>query len=284
LKHIEQEIRAALDTELTLDVDSRQLIYQAANAALKQILSVQTDLSDSIRQVKIGQLAQIIATIEKDFDPTFDDNSDVQHIDDDFNQKYNRGFKKIFVLFAVITFLALLLMFGWSFIGGDNDRLRSNLQSIGTPNDGNDAWITLFEPTEASNVQVSNGLIAEYHNNQGDAYLSLLNSGTQKGVATFDVGKGILETLRGKKVIFDIQAKTIDGVASQMSVSCILANVGNCKRTQFKFEGQTIDNLLSVQLNDQMPSTAGQLNIMPDVGNAKNPIKIFSVRVRQDGE
>ena len=142
-------------------------------------------------------------------------------------------------------------------------------------------WITVFQPSDISSVDISEGLTAELQGEGKNAYLRLVAAkGAKDAQATFEIGRGVLETLQGKKVVFDLRGHTNDGNGAEIAVSCDLAGMGTCQRTRFQLEGQTSDNLLIVQLADVAPEASGSLVLIPDLNGSGNPVDIQSIRVR----
>lgn len=205
-------------------------------------------------------------------------------------------------LFNLIVFLILLglLAFAvWKFWGealvpkefggtGEKSDLSTSNSSpskkLGKASDGDEGWISVFAPSDAASVDISQGLTAELMGTGADARMRLTPASTiaSSAGASFEVGKGILEKLSGKKVVFDIFAKSEEAVTAEMSVSCELAGMGTCQRTRFRLEGQPRDNLLIVQLSDAGPEASGTITISPDIEGGGKPVEIFSIRLRAE--
>jgi hypothetical protein len=211
----------------------------------------------------------------------------------------NGLFRKLVTTLVFITILALLVILGWTAwnsglfgngsdlgagpakVSQSEDSYNGDLQQVGNGSSAKENWITIFEPKDASSVQASDGLTAALQGNGGGSYLSISNTtNNAQGEANFEIGKGVLETLRGKKIVFNVQAKTIDGTTSQMAASCSLAGMGECQRVRFRLEGQMTENLIIVQLADIAPEASGTLVIMPDIDKTGNPVEILGIRVR----
>jgi hypothetical protein len=210
-------------------------------------------------------------------------------------------FRKLVTIFVFITIFALLVMFGWTawnsgLFGGtasdgsgplklgeaESSTDAGSLQT-GNGTSADEKWITVFEPKDASSVQVSDGLTAELRGTGHDAYLKIAGGkDSNKAEASFEVGRGVLETLRGKKIVFNVQAKTTDGLSTQMAVSCSLAGMGECQRVRFHIDGQLTENLIIVQLADNAPEASGTLILNPDIDKSGNPVEITGIRVRAE--
>ena len=208
-----------------------------------------------------------------------------------------RGLLNLIIFLALI---ALALFLAWKYwaaalvpkeFGGTAEKSdlstsqssgASSAKKLGKATATDDSWISVFAPSDAASVDVSDGLTAELQGAGADQRLRLVpttKNGAKTG-ATFEVGRGILEKLRGKKVVFDIFAKADEGAAAEMSVSCDLAGMGTCQRTRFHLESQPGDNLLVMQLADNGPEASGTLTISPDIEGASHPVEIYSIRVQ----
>ncbi|MGL4490371.1 MAG: hypothetical protein ACRCU5_13105 [Rhizobiaceae bacterium] len=216
-------------------------------------------------------------------------------------KKRSRLFPRLVGLFVLVTILAIIVMLGWMvwntglFGNGDDGgagpaRLNqsdvtssSNTQSPGGPTLESENWINVFEPKDASSVEASNGLSAELRGEGSGAFLSVANTTKEtQGEATFEIGRGVLESLRGKKIVFNIQAKTVDGTSTQMATSCSLAGIGECQRVRFQLDGHVTENLMIVQLDDNPPEASGTLTIQPDINKTGNPVQITAILVRAE--
>ncbi len=208
-----------------------------------------------------------------------------------------RSLRNLIIFFALV---ALALFLAWKYwaaalvpkeFGGTAEKSdlsssqgtgASPARKLGKATAADESWINVFTPSDAASIDVSDGLTAELKGSGADQRLRLTPStasGAKNG-ATFEVGRGILEKLRGKKAVFDIFAKADEGAAAEMSVTCDLAGMGTCQRTRFHLESQPGDNLLVVQLADNGPEASGTLTISPDIEGASHPVEIYSIRVQ----
>ncbi len=317
LDPIEKAIRAALERGNPEDAGFRQKIYRSAELALTRSLTARGGLDEQAIQARIAHLTRVSSSIETEFSPAVATvaNTDVwpepKYNDQNISpspraaeaeptvKASNRLFRRLVTTLVVITILALLVMLGWTawnsgLFGNGTDlgegpakvsqsenSTSADGQQVGVGNSADENWITIFEPKDASSVQASDGLTAALQGSGAGAYLSIANTTDQaQGEASFEIGKGLLETLRGKKVVFNVQAKTIDGTNTQIATSCSLAGMGECQRVRFRLEGQLTENLIIVQLADIEPEASGTLSIMPDIDKTGNPVEIIGIRVR----
>ncbi len=211
--------------------------------------------------------------------------------------KSNRRLSRLFIF---ITTLAIVIMLGWLFWTSgifdnpkDNDGNPTEVETsessndnaapkLGTASDAEEGWISVFAPSDAASLDLAGGLSADLKGSGPGAYVLLTAPEGQSGksAASIEIGRGLLESLRGKKVVFDVKSKAGDIAGSQMSVACDLAGMGECQRTRFQLESQLMDNLVSVQIDDIAPEASGVLTISPSIEGKGSSIEIHSIRVR----
>ena len=214
--------------------------------------------------------------------------------------KAQRAAKSRTNLLIYTLFLALLAMLGWLFwtsgiperwssVGGGNTQASpkaSGAPKLGNASDESEGWISVFAAADAATIELTGGMAAELTGSGSTAYVLLRPPGGQPGkaVATIEVGRGLLETFSGKKIVFDIRAKASSAEGAQISIVCELAGMGECQRTRFRLDNQLSDNLVSVQLNDKAPEASGVLSISPHIEGKAEPVEIHSIRVREAAE
>jgi hypothetical protein len=198
--------------------------------------------------------------------------------------------------FIFLLFLALAVLLGWLFWtsgildrwispNGDVSNASSSddgVPTLGRASDASEGWVSVFAPSDAASIELADGMSADLTGAGSSAYVLLRypNGQPGKGIASIEVGRGLLENFRGKKIVFDIKARASNAEGAQISVACDLAGMGECQRTRFRLENQVGDNLVSVQLNDNAPEASGVLSISPHVEGKSGPVEIHSIRVR----
>ena len=210
----------------------------------------------------------------------------------------------IVALFVFVTFFALVVMFGWLIwssgildpvkdngtIGSSTTQSESSsdegVLKLGTGSTADEGWVSVFTPSDVVALDLGKGISAELQGTGNEAYVLLTpgDGATGDSLVTLELGKGVLDTLRGKKIVIDIQAGTSAADGGHMSVSCDLAGAGTCQRTRFRLDNQVSDNLLSAQLQDISPEASGSISISPDIEGKGRPVELYSVRVRADSQ
>ncbi len=193
-------------------------------------------------------------------------------------------------------FVALLVMLGWLFwtsgipaqwanqdgTGATQAATGNSAPKLGNASDENEGWISVFTPADAATIELAGGMAADLMGSGSSAFvlLKLPDGEPGKAMALVEVGRGLLESFRGKKIIFDIKARAVNAEGAQISVACDLAGMGACQRTRFRLDNQVGDNLVSVQLNDNAPEASGVLSISAHIEGKAEPVEIHSIRVR----
>lgn len=140
-------------------------------------------------------------------------------------------------------------------------------------------WVTIFTPSQATQMTVKGRATAEIKSDGGQSYVRVLSPGVSDSVS-FEVGEGILDQIAGKKVTFDIVARADDGAATQMSVECNLAGLGDCGRRRYDVGSAVSDYLFDLDLPlGKRAGKAGSITINSDLNGTGKPVNILGIRV-----
>lgn len=138
-------------------------------------------------------------------------------------------------------------------------------------------WIEVFRPQDAALLTVPPGAQAKLGRTDGVETISLQSAKDGPGISVA-VGQGILESLAGKRVLFNIRARSSSTEGAEMSVDCDFGALGACERKRFRVVQQAAEYMFAVTLGAQAPQGNGALVIGSDlVGEA--PVEIESIRV-----
>lgn len=138
-------------------------------------------------------------------------------------------------------------------------------------------WITIFDPSDSTEVTVPNQVDAEIVELDSQAYLRVRSIGGSE--VLFDIGQGTLERLSGGKALFSISAIAEEGNPTQISVACDLAELGNCGRKRYEVGSTPGEFLFEIDLPARQPDAAGTLAINPDISGTGLPVYIREIRV-----
>ncbi|UXN61269.1 hypothetical protein [Phyllobacterium zundukense] len=141
-------------------------------------------------------------------------------------------------------------------------------------------WITIFDPSDTTQVSVTGRATATIGGDQVEKYLRIQSPGEADEVS-FQVGQGVLEQLAGKNTVFDIVAKSEDGVRTQMAVSCDFGALGDCGRKRFDVSDASSEYLVQKEFPaDKKPAAGGAIKINSDITQAGKSVDIISIRVQ----
>ncbi|MGN7771711.1 hypothetical protein [Phyllobacterium sp. 22552] len=146
------------------------------------------------------------------------------------------------------------------------------------PSEG--TWIGIFEPSDTTQVSVSGRATATIDGDQVQKYLRI-KSPSEADEISFQIGEGVLQQLAGKTALFDIVARTPDGTATQMAVSCNFGNLGECGRKRYDVSDASKEYLVQVDFPaDKKPSGNGAIRINSDISQTGKVVDIIAIRVQ----
>ncbi|MHC5308006.1 hypothetical protein [Bartonella sp. LJL80] len=223
-------------------------------------------------------------------------------VDGASNQDYKRlrghGLQKRpthrLTILAVIIGCAILSVFIiWSFFNSLSGRTIIENQSDGAmhssapielperpqnQNAKDDGWIRFFHPGDATSVTTRGGASVDIRVDAGESYLRIF-ANSANDAAIIDIGEGALNTLRGKKVLLDIDAKSDSGQTSQLSITCDLGQGSDCGRRRFEVPSNREDILFQIDIPANSSGPA-KLYLTSDLLGEGHAIDIFGMRMR----
>lgn len=139
-------------------------------------------------------------------------------------------------------------------------------------------WITVFTPTDPTDVSAPSGTSAEVAKDDTGSFLRI-RSGSTGSAVSFDVGQGVLEQIAGKHAVFDIVARAEDGKETQMAVDCNFGELGDCGRKRYLVGYQRGEYLFEMDVPDKQPGAAGTIAINSDLAKEGKAVDIYEIRV-----
>lgn len=139
-------------------------------------------------------------------------------------------------------------------------------------------WITVFSPSDATDVSAPSGTSAEVTKDDTGRFLRI-RSGNTGSAVSFDVGQGVLEQIAGKHAVFDIVARAEDGKETQMAVDCNFGELGDCGRKRYLVGYQRGEYLFEMDVPDKQPGAAGTIAINADIAKEGKAVDIYEIRV-----
>jgi len=139
-------------------------------------------------------------------------------------------------------------------------------------------WIPVFDPADPTTVTTPGDSRAEALTDDGQTFVRI-HSGASGSPVLFDVGQGVLETLAGKRAVFNIVARTQEGQETQMSVECSLGNLGDCGRKRYAVGVTREEFLFEIDMPAAAPGSGGTIAINPDIEGNGRAVDIHAIRV-----
>lgn len=228
--------------------------------------------------------------------------SDAPALDPDMHRvKPRRRRRPVVVALIVATVLALLAIGGWWAYSlglfqsaAERDTAVRTQADLGSedfaPEEGGGPpplnsepaetrdWINIFTPADPATVRTSGGATAEALSDETGTFLRM-RSGSADGQVLFDVGEGVLSSLRGRSATFTVVARGADGQSTEITVECNLAGLGDCGRRRFQAGADPADLLFEVSLPDASPGSGGTIALNSDVTGGTGAVDIYAVRV-----
>ena len=142
-------------------------------------------------------------------------------------------------------------------------------------------WVTLFKPSDPTTLTLDGDASAAIDGDPFGQFARIVSPNSASSIGV-DIPPGTLESLAGKTAQFSIVARADDEQETQMSVTCDLADFGDCGRLRFDVIASDNEFLFSVDLPQGVRiSGPGRLMIVTDISNAGKAVKLSNVRVRE---
>lgn len=139
-------------------------------------------------------------------------------------------------------------------------------------------WITIFDPADAAGVTAAQGASAQLGEAEGESVMRIV-SATADDAVSFDVGRGVLEQIAGRKAVFVIEARADEGETTQMSVECSLGGLGDCGRMRYAVGYERGEFLFEVELAQGAPGSSGTISLTSDFEGGGKAVDIYAIRV-----
>lgn len=139
-------------------------------------------------------------------------------------------------------------------------------------------WLDIFTPADPTTVAAPGDSRAEVMDDD-DGQFMRIRAGASGSPILFDIGRGVLEQVAGGRAVFNIDARGADGQATQISVDCSLADLGDCGRKRYDAGAVREEFLFEIELPTAQPDSGGVIAINPDVEGSGKSLDIFAIRV-----
>lgn len=138
-------------------------------------------------------------------------------------------------------------------------------------------WINVFSPADPTQVNAPGDTRAEVMEDDSGSFIRV-RSGSSGSAITFDVGRGVLDQLAGKRVVFDIVARAEEGKETQISVDCNFGELGDCGRKRYRVGYEKGEFLFEVVLPDKRAGAEGSIAVNSDIANGGKAVDIYEIK------
>lgn len=143
-------------------------------------------------------------------------------------------------------------------------------------------WVTLFTPADPAALSLEGGATASMETDPFGDYARLVTPAGE-GRVYIDVPVGTLQMLSGGRAQVSLNARSDDGEATQMSVTCDFGPLGDCGRRRFDVGQSETEFLFHIELpSGAAPSEPGFLILQSGIDDDSRAINLLSARIRSD--
>jgi hypothetical protein len=310
---IEQAIRAALDKGDAADQAFRRRIYGSASAAFERSLAGRNYSEEETKTRRQGLLTTI-KTIESEFliaeEPTPSPVGQTQVREKQgapqlraANPKTERlhndqAVRRInipsarkprpWLKYALNAAFLLALIIGgfWAYNAGKqilieattskpNGQKPALAETTGVQAEENVDWVQIFSARDTDLVSAPSGAKAEITSRDGINYVVMSGDGGNE--VSIKIGSGLMQTFAGKRVLFNIKARSANGSTLDTGAHCNFGADTKCERKRFKIGPQSTEFMFAVNVANQA-SGDGALLIAPDLSGGGGTVEIETIR------
>lgn len=143
-----------------------------------------------------------------------------------------------------------------------------------------DGWITMFSPRDPTAINLVGGATAEVESDPFGDYARVATP-SEGAEIQIDIPRNALSNGIGNVLQVSLRARSDEGIPTQISVACDLAELGDCGRRRFDVGQAESEFLIQVDLTEaqSMPSS-GMIKIHTDMENTGRAIKLLEARIR----
>ena len=186
-----------------------------------------------------------------------------------------------------ISFLLALVLGGfWAYSEGKRiyaeattskpDGQKPALSETNTANTTDAAdWVQIFSARDTDLLTAAQGAKAEIISRDGLNYVVM--SGDDKNEIAVKIGAGLTQTFAGKRVLFNIKARSTTGATLDMGLHCAFGADTKCERKRFKIGPQSTEYMFAVSVSKSASGDAALL-IAPDLTGGGGAVEIENIR------
>ena len=136
-------------------------------------------------------------------------------------------------------------------------------------------WIDVFSARDTDLISTAQGAKAEIISRDGVNYVVM--SGDNSSEISIKIGAGLVQTFAGKRVLFNVKARSLNGEALEMGAHCDFGVDTKCERKRFKIGPQAAEYMFAVLVSVAARGD-GALLIAPDLTGVGSSVEIETIR------
>jgi hypothetical protein len=136
-------------------------------------------------------------------------------------------------------------------------------------------WVQIFTARDTDLVSAASGAKAEISSRDNINYVVM--SGNSTNEVSIKIGSGLVQTFAGKRVLFNIKARSADGANLDTGAHCDFGVETKCERKRFKIGPQSAEYMFAVSVSASATGD-GALLIAPDLAGGGGSVEIESIR------
>lgn len=143
-----------------------------------------------------------------------------------------------------------------------------------------DGWMTLFDPSDVSALNLVDGATASVEQDSSGAY-ALIATPNEVAEVRLTLPRNILQQAAGSPLQVSLRVRSEEGARTQMAITCRFPGSDGCPRMRFDVGQAESEFLYQVNIaQDASIERRGILKIVTDVQENTKAIKLIQVRVR----
>jgi hypothetical protein len=143
-------------------------------------------------------------------------------------------------------------------------------------------WIEVFSARDTDLVSPAPGAKTQITSRDGASYVVM--TGDAANEISVKIGAGLIQTFAGKRVLFNITARSLGAAVLETGMNCAFGDGTPCERKRFKIGSSTTEYMFAIAVSGAAKGD-GALLIAPDLTGSGGALEIESIRatlVQQD--
>lgn len=135
-------------------------------------------------------------------------------------------------------------------------------------------WIEVFSARDTDLLSLESGSDVEILSRGGISYVKMMGNGTTE--VAIKIGAGLVQTFAGKRVLFNIKARSLSNAPVDIGARCDFGAETKCDRKRFKIGSEFTEYMFAVDVSASARGD-GSLQIAPDLAAAGGAIEVETI-------